>query len=274
MHGSNGYGWLLGAPKVCCMSCGNDTFQQCLPMPRWGQNTGGLGDRKVGRLWISKVFFFFSKSTLPKTNSSYRKIGHPKRKVVFRLSTLHFQVKLLVSGRVLFFVSHLIFVQWDDDAIWLSHNCHRFVNWVSFFGYLGSKGHFREGLSTRWFHIRKECDKTLLPVSLGLNNVWKIATVYRLYHRFTRWYCPEDKVCLPAFHGFLSRADQLDSRGVEQEATWLARWESYQTPKNRHWMFVSCFCTWSIVILQIAEHMLPASKALICTNAWGPKHLA
>lgn len=143
---------------------------------------------------------------------------------------------------------------------------------VFFFSYLGLKGNFREGLSTPWFHIRKECDKTLLPVRLGLNNVGKIATVYRLYHQFTQWYCPEDKVCLPAFHG--CSADQLDSRGVEQEATWLARWESYQTPKNRHWMFLSCFCTRSIMILQIAERILQASKALICTNAWGPKHLA
>ena len=29
-----------------------------------------------------------------------------------------------------------------------------------------------------------------------------------------------------------------------------------------------------IMILQIAERILQASKALICTNAWGPKHLA
>ena len=29
-----------------------------------------------------------------------------------------------------------------------------------------------------------------------------------------------------------------------------------------------------IMILQIAERILQASKALICTNAWGPEHLA
>ena len=69
----------------------------------------------IWEMWPVDQVGFGGKDTLPETNSSHLKLGHPKRKLVFQPSI--FRCELLVSGRV-------IFVTWRCDfCIWILSSC-------------------------------------------------------------------------------------------------------------------------------------------------------